>query len=255
MPPGSRSSRLILLRIGQGAAGTSVGLFKQNKRLIAAGWSYASLIAVGLGWLFSSAQVDAATLRCASHHLQPDERAEVLDRARRKMPAGAKSLRLESACWNRDFAIAWLRTPTLVDQEGVHWWWAVECRRDKRSWACDQVTRERRIEAVISGAARPMTVSASLPDGMAADRARALITTTATLAIQDEMPLPACSSGRDDATMWRRLRFDPPSPDVEYPSASISMESTGLVVDYGELRISLNAEDRPTCWDLLLLVD
>lgn len=79
--------------------------------------------------------------------------------------------------------------------------------------------------------------------------------TTATLAMKDEMPIPACAQGLGDATAWRRDRFDPPALDIEYPSADISMGQSNLIVDYSSLRFSLDAQDQPTCWDELVIVD
>jgi hypothetical protein len=162
---------------------------------------------------------------------------------------------IKSACWNRDFAIAWLRTPTAVDLEGVHWWWAVRCDRQTRSWSCAPATRERRIEVVTTNAAQPATVVGSFPDAMSASQARTIITTTATLAMKADMPIPACSEGSDDAGRWLRSRFNPPDPDLEYPAAEVDFAVDGPIVDYGSLRISLDADYRPICWDELIIVD
>jgi hypothetical protein len=90
---------------------------------------------------------------------------------------------------------------------------------------------------------------------MAADQARSIITSTAIMAMKVEMPLSACSGDGNDASRWRRSRFDPPAPDLEYPAVQISMMNGGLIVDYGELRFSLDSDDRPICWDELIIVD
>ena len=229
--------------------------FGENRRAIGLVWLHLSLVAATLVILFYTPPANAAMLRCASHHITSGEHDEILVRARRLVPVGGRALLIKSACWNRDFAIAWLRTPTVVDLEGVHWWWAVRCDRKTRSWSCDPATRERRIEVVITNAAQPATVVGSFPDAMSASRARTIITTTATLAMKADMPLPACSEGIDDAGSWLRSRFNPPDPDLEYPAAEVDFAGGGPIVEYGSLRISLGADDRPICWDELIIVD
>jgi hypothetical protein len=82
-----------------------------------------------------------------------------------------------------------------------------------------------------------------------------MITTTATLAMKTDMPLPACSEGSDDIGRWHRSRFNPPSPDLEYPVAEVDIGDDGPLVDYGSLRFRLGTDDRPLCWDELIIVD
>jgi hypothetical protein len=206
--------------------------------------------------LFDSTPASAARLRCASHRLVPAERDEVSDRARRIVPRGGGSLILESACWNRDFAIAWFRTPTIVDPDGVHWWWGVRCDRKTRSWSCDPAKREHRIEVSIADDAHPATVVGSFPDGMSGSRAKAIVTATATLAMKREMPLPACSRSSDDASRWLRVRLSPPAPDLNCPAAEVDVASTGAIVDYAQsLRFRFDKDDQAVCWDELIVVD
>ncbi len=131
---------------------------------------------------------------------------------------------------------------------------AIRCDRKTRSWSCAPAARERRVEVVIADATQPATVVGSFPDAMSAGRARTIITTTATLAMKPDMPLPACSEGSDDIGRWHRSRFNPPSPDLEYPAAEVDIGGDGLIVDYGSLRFSLGTDDRPLCWDELIIV-
>jgi hypothetical protein len=224
-------------------------------RAIGLVWPRLLLIAPTLVILFYTPPANAAMLRCASHQLASGERDEIMDRARHLVPGGGRALAIKSACSNRDFAIAWLRTPKGVDLEDVHWWWAMRCDRKTRSWSCAPATRERRIEVVIADAAQPATVVGSFPDAISAARARTIITTTATLAMKADMPLPACSVGSDDVVRWRRSRFNPPAPDLEYPAAEVDIGNDGPMVDYGSLRFSLGTDDRPLCWDELIIVD
>jgi hypothetical protein len=232
-----------------------MSIFEVDQRAIVPIWLHLSLIAVTLVIIFNTAPANAAILRCASHHLAPSERDEILNRARRLVPAPSRSLTLQSACWNRDFAIAWLRTPTVADLDGASSWWTVRCDRHTRSWSCGPATREHRIEVVIADAEQPATVVASFPDAIPAGRARTIITATAQLAMKSQMPLSACSGTSDDAIKWRRSRFSPPDPDLEHPGAEVDLAETGSIIDYGSLRISLGADDRPICWDELVIVD
>jgi hypothetical protein len=171
------------------------------------------------------------------------------------VPVNGKSLTLKSACWNRDFAIAWLRTPTVVEFDGVRWWWAVHCDRKTRSWSCDAAIRERRIEVTVTDAAEPTTVISSFPDAMPASRARLIIAATAPLAMRAEVPFSACSQSNDDTLRWRRSRFSPQEQDLESPAVQIELSDTGPMVDYGwSLRIRLDSNDQPSCWDELIVV-
>jgi hypothetical protein len=206
--------------------------------------------------LFDTTPTSAARLRCASHRLVPAERDDVSERARRIVPRGGGALILESACLNRDFAIAWFRTRTVVDPDGMHWWWGVRCDRKTRSWSCDPAKRERRIEVSIADDAHPATVVASFPGGMSTSRVKAIVTATATLAMKREMPLSACSGGSDDASRWLRARSNPPSPDLNSPAAEVDVASTGAIVDYAQsLRFRFDKDDQLVCWDELLVVD
>jgi hypothetical protein len=207
--------------------------------------------------LFNSTPANAAALRCASRHLVPAERDDVVNRANRVAPKGGGSLTLTGACSNHDFAIAWFRTPLVVDPDGVHWWWSVRCDRKTRSWSCSPAERVRRIEVDVQGNAQPpTTVVSSLPEGISADRAKAVVAATATLAMKPEIPLSACSKGRDDANTWLGVRSNPPAPDLEYPAASVYVTSNGVTVDYGwNLRVRFDQDDRAVCWELLISVD
>ena len=111
------------------------------------------------------------------------------------------------------------------------------------------------MEILIADAKHPATVIGSFPDGMSASRARTIITTTVTLAMMADMPLPACSVGSDDVGRWIRSRFNPPHPELENPAAEVAIGADGPMVDYGSLRFSLGADDRPLCWDELVIVD
>jgi hypothetical protein len=70
-----------------------------------------------------------------------------------------------------------------------------------------------------------------------------------------DMPLPACSLGSDDVGRWLRSRFKPPDPDLEYPAAEVNIANDGTIVDYESLRFNLGTDDRPLCWDELIIVD
>jgi hypothetical protein len=218
-------------------------------------WPHLSLIVATLVISFYMPSGNAAILRCASHQLAPGEHNEIMVRVRQLVPRNGKTLAIKSVCWNRDFAIAWLRTPPAIDLEGVHWWWEIRCDRKTRSWSCTPATRERRIEVVIADGTQPATVVGSFPEAISASRVRAIITTTATLAMKADMPLRACSVGSDDVGRWRRSRFSPPDADLEYPAAEVGIGDDGPVVDYGSLRFSLGTDDLPVCWDNLIIVD
>lgn len=227
-------------------------LSKGQRRAIVA-VLHSSLVVVSSVILSNPTTANAQLLRCASHHLTTGDHDEALRRARRLVPKNNGTLTLISSCWNRDFARAWLRTKIMQDTDSVHWWWAVSCNRQTRAWSCD-VTRERRIEVAITAATKPMTIISSMPDAMSASRARAIIAATWALAMSDEMPLPACSQSKDDALLWRSYRFSPRPPDLEYPAAEIYLADAGPSVDYGDLRINLDSNDRPICWDGLIVV-
>jgi hypothetical protein len=70
-----------------------------------------------------------------------------------------------------------------------------------------------------------------------------------------DMPLPACSVGGNDVGRWLRTLLKPPHPDLEYPAAEVAIGADGPMVDYGSLRFSLGTDDRPLCWDELVIVD
>jgi hypothetical protein len=226
-------------------------------RLISAIRLYGLLIAVTVVMaLLLQTPASAALLRCASHHLAPAERNEVFDRALHVVPRGSGSLTLESACWNRDFAIAWFRTPTAVDPDGVRWWWSVRCDRRTRPWSCSPAKRERRIEVSVADGARLATIVGSFPEGMSASRAKAIVAAVATLATKPEMPLAACSGGSGDAHKWLPVRWNPPAPDLNYPAAEVDVTSTGAIVDYASsIRFRFDNDDRAVCWDELVIVD
>jgi hypothetical protein len=232
-----------------------MNLFDENPRTSAPIWLHALLISLTLVIMSIAAPANAGTLRCASRHLSPSERDEILIRARRLVPAPSNLLTLEWACWNRDFAIASLRTPTVADLDDASSWWTVRCDRKTRSWACGPATREHRIEVVITDAEQLKKVVASFPDVMSVGRAKTIITATAPLAMRNQMPLPACSEGSNDDLRWRRARFNPPNPDPDYPGAEVGLAETGPIIDFGSLRINLGSDDRPTCWDELIIVD
>jgi hypothetical protein len=165
-------------------------------------------------------------------------------------------LTLKSACWDRDFAIAWFRTSTVVDSEGVHGWWAISYHRKTRSWACDPAQQERRIEVSIEANGQAVVVAGSFPEGISARRAKAMIADTGTLAMQPTMPLAACSPSTDDAIRWARSRLDPPAADMDAPAAEVAIANDGAVVDHGwSLRFRFDPDDRPVCWGELIVVD
>ncbi len=230
---------------------------KEENRFISTTWPYRVLVvAVLFVALLDSTHVRAAARRCGANHLEPAERDDVLHRARRVVPRDAGSLFLDSACWNRDSASAWFRTPTVVDPDGVHWWWVVRCERDTRSWSCDPAKRQRRIEVSVADVEKPAALMGSFPDNMSTSRAKAILVATATLVMNAEMPLPPCTRGSDDANRWIRARSNLPTPDLDYPAAEVDVASTGVIVDYRQsLRFQFDKDDQSVCWDELVIVD
>lgn len=108
----------------------------------------------------------------------------------------------------------------------------------------------------IADHAQRFFVMGSLPDGMSASRAKAIIEAAATLAMRPKMPLPPCERDSDAASRWRWERGNPPSPDVEYPAAEVDFVSTGATVDYqSSLRFHFDKNDQAVCWDALVVVD
>lgn len=209
--------------------------------------------------LFDLTGASAAQLRCASHRLTPAERDQVFDRAPRVVPHGVRSLTLGSACWNPDFALAWLRTPTVIGPDGVYSWWAVRCDRKARLWSCNPATLERRVKVSIADHAQRYVVAGSFPDGMSTSRAKAIIAAAATLATRLKMPLPECSRDNEAARTWHRAHGNrwnpPPAPDLEYPAAEVDFSSMGATVDYSFLRFHFDKDNKPVCWDALVVVD
>lgn len=206
--------------------------------------------------LFDLTAASAARLRCASHGLTSAERDQVFDRAPHIAPRNVGSLTLESACWNPDFAIAWLRTPTMVGPDGVYSWWAVRCDRKASSWSCDPATLERRVKVSIADHAQHFAVVGSFPDGMSTSRAKAIIAAAATLAMRLKMPLPPCARDGAAASRWHWMHGNPPVPDMEYPAAEVNFVSTGATVDYQpSLRFHFDKDNQAVCWDALVVVD
>lgn len=206
--------------------------------------------------LFDLTAVSAARLRCASYDLTSAERGQVLDRAPHIIPHNVGSLTLESACWNPDFAIAWLRTPTVVGPDGVYSWWAVRCDRKASSWSCEPAKPERRVKVSIADHAQHFVVVGSFPDGMSTSRAKAIIATAATLAMRLKMPLPPCANDGEAASRWHWMHENPPAPDMEYPAAEVDLVSTGATVDYhSSLRFHFDKDNQAVCWDALVVVD
>jgi hypothetical protein len=203
--------------------------------------------------LFDSTPAHAEMLRCASHRLVPAELDHVFGLARSFVPRGGGSLRLDSVCSNRDFAMAWFRTSTVLDPDGVHWWWSERCERRARSWSCDPAIRERRIEVTVEDSGQRVTVVGSLPDGMSVKRAQAVIAASATFAMKPEMPLPGCSGSSADATRWHSLI--PATPDWDYPEAQVTSDGKGTTVDYDDsISFDFDTEDRAVCWAELVVV-
>lgn len=214
------------------------------------------LAAIFSTMLFDAAPASAAMLRCASHQLAAAERQAVFERARRALPRDGGTLTLHWACWNEDFAIAWFQTATVTDPDGLLGWWSVRCDRKRRLWSCGLAERERRVEVSIESDGQRTTVVGALPDEMSAARARAIITTTATLAMKADMPLAACEEYGDEATRWRASRLNPPAPDLDDPAADVQLAKTGPVVDYGNsLRFRFDHDDQALCWEELIIVD
>lgn len=205
--------------------------------------------------LFGLTAANAALLRCASHSLARAQRDAVLHDALHLVPHDGGVLTLESACWNTDFAIAWLRTPTVVGPDGVYSWWAVHCRRKARSWSCDPAELVRRVEVPIAGRSRRYIVVGSLPQGMSPSRARAIIATTVKLAMRLKMPLPACSKDNADANGWHSAHGNPSAPNVEYPAAEVDFADMGINVDYQSLRFHFDNDGQAVCWYALVVVD
>ena len=207
--------------------------------------------------LFSPMRASAAQLRCASYSLSRSEHLQVLDRARRVMPTDAGPLSLESPCWNRDFAIAWVRTPDAVNLDGVRAWWSARCQRKRWRWSCDAATHERRIDVAITEDGRGTRIGAALPAGLSVERARAVVTRSAALASSPLMPLMACdAAGPDDVAMWQGARPNPPASLVCDPGAEVELTDSGTVVDYqSSLRFRFNEQDQAICWEALIFVD
>lgn len=172
------------------------------------------------------------------------------------MPHRDGTIALTSACWNRDFATAWFRTPTQIDSEERRWWWSLTCNRDRHSWSCEQPQRQQRIEVRVAAEDREVSIIASFPETISTVRAKALVATAATLAMKQKLPLPACFQGNDDTDRWRLARVDPPpSADLDYPAVSLETASTGSVIDFNfSLEMYLDQDDAPTCWQELITV-
>lgn len=226
------------------------------RRMITESPRKGSLIAVTVVLaLLHQTPASAGLLRCASDHLAPAESNDVFARAHHIVPRGSGSLTLQSACWNRDFSIAWLRTPTVVDPDGVRWWWTVRCEHRTRPWACNPPKRERRIEVSIADGARLATIVGSFPEGMSTSRAKAIVAAVATLAMKPEMPLTACFGDSDDARRWLRVRSNPPAPDLDNPAAEVDVTSKGAIVDYtSSIRFRFDNDDQAVCWDEVIIV-
>jgi hypothetical protein len=70
-------------------------------------------------------------------------------------------------------------------------------------------------------------VVGAVPQEMSAIRAKAIVTTTATLAMKAEMPLAACAEYGDEATRWRASRLNPPDPDLDDPATDVELTKPG----------------------------
>lgn len=173
----------------------------------------------------------AGQLRCVSHDLPSDEKREAFEAARQVIPKDAGRFTLESTCWNSESALAWFRTPTVVDEDGVRWWWSAQCRRETRPWSCEAAIKERRIDVSVAAIGAPARIQARLPVGFPADRARSIVATSARLSGQREMPLPACPPDPDDAANWNRLRSYTATLASEDGYADIERSNTGADVE------------------------
>jgi hypothetical protein len=171
--------------------------------------------------LFEAAPARAAMLRCASHQLAPAERQGVFERARRALPRDGGTLTLHSACWNEDFAIAWFQTAAVTDPDGLLGWWSVRCDRKRQLWSCAPAERQRRIRVTLEDNGQRAAVVGAVPQEMSAIRAKAIVTTTATLAMKAEMPLAACAEYGDEATRWRASRLNPPTPELDATGSTL----------------------------------
>jgi hypothetical protein len=99
-------------------------------------------------------------------------------------------------------------------------------------------------------------VVGAVPQEMSANRAKAIVTTTATLAMKVDVPLAACAEYGDEAARWRASRLNPPDPDLDDPAAEVELTKTGPVVDYGNsLRFRFDNHDHALCWEELIIVD
>ena len=109
------------------------------------------------------------------------------------------------------------------------------------------------MEVTVEDSGQRVTVVGSLPDGMPAKRAQAVIAASITFSMRPEMPLPGCSDSRADATRWHSLI--PRTPDWDFPEAGVTADAKGTTVNYDDsVSFSFDAEDRPVCWAELVVV-
>ena len=197
----------------------------------------------------------AGQLRCASRELRRSEKDEAFNRVARVMPTDSGPVFLQSACWNSDFAIAWFRSHTAVDADGVRWWWSAECRRDTARWSCEAAVKERRIDVTVTEDGRATKIVASVPPDFPADRARSIVAISATLAGKQEMPLPACTPSPGDELAWSRFRSFVSALSSQEPAAEIQRTNEGVEVDYSNsLWFRFDDDGQATCWGELVVV-
>jgi hypothetical protein len=197
----------------------------------------------------------AAQARCASQELPPAEKSEAFGLVRQVIPQDAGRVRLEAACWNSDFAVAQFRTSTVVDPDGVHWWWSALCQRTTHPWLCQAATKERRIDVNVTEFGRSARIVTTLPVDFPADRARSITATSATLAGRRDMPLPACTPGPDDASNWNRLRSYVSTLASQDVYAEIERTVTGADVEYQDsMRFRFDRNGQAICWGQVVIV-
>ncbi len=197
----------------------------------------------------------AGALICASRRLPESERLEVVQSALHRIPRRNGPVTVEGACWNRNFARASARTPTVVDSDGVRHWWAAQCERKTWRWKCDPGELIRWLKIDSGTADQHRVLDVKLPNGFSVDRARMLASTVLRLATSPTLPLPACIPGPDDAAAWQKRSATSVLED-SLPEAEIELTQTGGTEISLQLTTSFrfDADDQPVCWAEYIIV-
>lgn len=225
-------------------------------------WTALLSASLSLGVAAAPTPIGAAEMSCASHSLNRDDVAHAEAVARPAL-RGSVHLDVTAACWNPDSAVAEIATQRVRTQDGVDQWWAVSCRRDESTWACDSPELRQFIAAELPVADRPHAVELSFGSGIPLARARSLASRALSIYANTEAQLRPCGTIEAGTTAPVTIRRADNRASAD-ESFHVNVTRDGLMdsvwLDDAGVKISFDASLNPAdeqspCWKDVVVVN